>query len=333
MKNQNKPNSKPPQTLSQAKELIQKLEISQAKLKLKNRQLRKKESYLSAIISTIGIPVFVKDHESKVILANDSFCTIFKLSIDQIIGKTLAENVPKKERELFFKVDQNVLTSGIKNICEETLTLQGEPPLTIITTKTRYTDSKGRHFLIGVISDITKYKNLELELDHKANTDYLTGINNRGHFMELAKRELKRSIRQKTSISLLMMDIDFFKRVNDTYGHKAGDIVLKKLAEVSKETIREVDLIGRVGGEEFAVLLPDTNKDAAIELAKRLLTTIENLEVHLNSNDLPIKFTVSIGLTSVTSKKLNLDELLMLSDKALYKAKNSGRNKVCTAFQ
>lgn len=124
-----------------------------------------------------------------------------------------------------------------------------------------------------------------------------------------------------------MMDIDHFKQINDTHGHKVGDLVLKKLADVCRMMLREVDIIGRIGGEEFALLLPETSIEEATEVAERLRVTIasDNLPIE---NQLPISFTVSIGISSMKSPDNNLDVLLNMADKGLYVAKNSGRNRV-----
>ena len=183
--------------------------------------------------------------------------------------------------------------------------------------------------IIGIHTDISERKALEIELLRQAHIDFLTGVSNRGYFMERAEQELNRALRYDKPLSLIMLDIDFFKQINDSYGHKAGDLVLKKLAEVSLNTLREVDLLGRLGGEEFAVLLPETEKSQAIEVAERLREALSQAKVLLDRGGLPIRFTVSMGVSSLDSKDSNIDVLLNLADKGLYTAKENGRNKVC----
>lgn len=179
----------------------------------------------------------------------------------------------------------------------------------------------------GIHTDITAQKAVELELVHQAHTDHLTGFNNRGHFMQQAELELRRVVRYGGTLSIFMMDVDHFKKINDTHGHKVGDLVLQKLAEICRDTLRMVDIIGRVGGEEFAILLPETTEQEAIRVAERLRQAIANAKIPLG-HGLPLSITVSIGITSLMSKDDNIDVLLSFADKALYEAKNAGRNRI-----
>lgn len=196
-----------------------------------------------------------------------------------------------------------------------------------------FRDEQGKPVrMLGTNIDVTDRKLLQFELERQAHVDYLTGVSNRRYFMEQAELELSRSIRYNNSLSILMMDIDFFKSINDSHGHKVGDMVLKKLAEVCRETLREIDIVGRMGGEEFAILLPETAGAEAVEAAERLRIAIANAKVPLESG-LPIHITISIGVASLASKDDNTDVLLNLADKALYEAKASGRNQVCLAKQ
>ena len=176
--------------------------------------------------------------------------------------------------------------------------------------------------------DITELKKLERELERQAHIDLLTDLNNRRYFMELAEQELARSRRHGEPLSLLMMDLDNFKRVNDTYGHDIGDAALQKLSEVCRDTFRGIDIAGRLGGEEFAALLPETSADQAVEVAERLRQAVEGAAVKLEDGSL-IHFTVSIGVAGFGAKDEKIETVLKRADAALYKAKNSGRNRVC----
>lgn len=179
----------------------------------------------------------------------------------------------------------------------------------------------------GVVMDVTQQKLFEDKLEYQAHFDYLTGVSNRGYFVQQAELEIARAARYKSDLSIGMMDIDHFKQINDTYGHKVGDLVLKKLADICRMTLREVDIIGRIGGEEFALLFPETSIEEANEVAERLRVATASVRIPIESG-LPISFTVSIGISSMTSPDNNLDVLLNLADKGLYAAKTSGRNRV-----
>ncbi len=170
-------------------------------------------------------------------------------------------------------------------------------------------------------------RNARKELEHRAYSDYLTGLANRRYFIEQAELELSRHNRYSTQLSLIMLDIDFFKKINDTYGHNVGDLVLQKIAEVGRSVLRDVDVIGRIGGEEFAILLPQTNLEDSIKVAERLRIEISNEKIVLDKGLLE-NFTASFGVVTAGNNS-TIDELLIKADKALYKAKESGRNRVC----
>jgi len=183
--------------------------------------------------------------------------------------------------------------------------------------------------IYSVAHDTTTRRELEDKLKRLATKDSLTGINNRRNFMELATRELHRAERYERPVAMLMIDIDHFKRVNDTHGHPAGDEVLRRLVHSISMALRKTDVLGRIGGEEFASLLPETELENALQTAERIRSDVEKLEVRYEK--LTIRFTISIGLASSHNTKETLDSLLKRADDALYEAKRTGRNRVIAA--
>lgn len=183
------------------------------------------------------------------------------------------------------------------------------------------------------LQDELKERNRQLEdLLHKleimAITDHLTEIYNRRHFEEILKREFARALRYNLHLSCLMADIDHFKRINDTYGHAAGDAVLKEVARLIHSSLREVDVIGRWGGEEFIALLTQAKKADAKKVAERILQSVSAHRFQgLPENE---KITISIGVASVPEDGDidNWEKLIKAADEALYRAKRNGRNRV-----
>lgn len=180
--------------------------------------------------------------------------------------------------------------------------------------------------MCGTHTDITGLKLLQLELEKQAHTDYLTGVNNRRFFIEKAELEIGRSDRYGSSLSLLMIDIDNFKSVNDKYGHKSGDIVLQEFAKLCQQNLREIDILGRIGGEEFAALLPETSLVDAVDAAERLRNSVQNHHIVI-ADGTKITFTVSIGIACKSDRLMSLDSILIEADNHLYVAKTTGRNR------
>jgi diguanylate cyclase (GGDEF)-like protein/PAS domain S-box-containing protein len=198
------------------------------------------------------------------------------------------------------------------------------------------TDPKGTitHF-IGIREDISdrkaseeKIRLLNAELEKLAMTDYLTNLNNRRFFIQRGVEEIKRAHRNSQPLALLMVDIDEFKNVNDTYGHEIGDLALQHVAEVMKSSLREIDLLGRLGGEEFAALLPNTTLEDALLSAERVRETIANMSLEIAGQVLSNPITISVGVATITDGMSGIDDLLRKADIALYRAKNNGRNCV-----
>jgi diguanylate cyclase (GGDEF)-like protein/PAS domain S-box-containing protein len=167
------------------------------------------------------------------------------------------------------------------------------------------------------------------DMYRKATTDRLTRINNKMHFEELADYEIKRSRRTGTCLSLIVCDIDHFKKINDTYGHLCGDLVLKEITSDIKLMLRATDIFARVGGEEFAILLPSTMEDAAYSVAEKIRGAIEKRPFIYSGNE--FKLTMSFGISEFKpgiSKEKSLEDLFKSTDKRLYYSKNHGRNRI-----
>lgn len=192
-------------------------------------------------------------------------------------------------------------------------------------TGTPYYDEAGE-FLGYIGSCIDATERIEAEqVKDMALKDALTGLANRAYFEKLFNQEFENTKRFKRNLSLIMLDADKFKSINDHYGHMAGDIVLQRLASILNQTVRHEDIVSRYGGDEFVLILPKTNIDAAMEIAERIRLAVE--ENTLTMDNLDIQFTTSIGVVQYSNES-NSSELLKKADKAMYRSKHSGGNTV-----
>ncbi len=271
---------------------------------------------------------------------NDSASTIYYVSqnIHQLIGCTKQELESKalSFSHCIYEDDINRVLHDMQNAIEKKLLTFRHQPYRVVT-KTACVKWVQNHTLllrdandnivsfVGYLTDITELKNSELRLKHLSQTDQLTKIPNRMYIDAQLKKQYSYFCRNEQECSILLIDIDFFKYVNDTYGHIQGDAVLVEFAQLLKNSIREGDHLGRWGGEEFLIVLPHTNKTQANALAHKLLSTIaEHRFVVLEH------LSASFGVSSFIDE-LSCIELLDATDKALYAAKAKGRNcVVCT---
>jgi diguanylate cyclase (GGDEF)-like protein len=195
----------------------------------------------------------------------------------------------------------------------------------------RWTD--GRLVRLEVATDITERKNMELALQaaHKeakeaAMEDQLTGLHNRRAFFEFGNRLLQQSRRSEAPLALIMLDLDHFKQINDTYGHQIGDEVLRKVGEVIRLRTRESDISARIGGEEFALLLPEATTDEALDMADRLKGLMS--ESAVQTRDTLLTATASFGVAGLGPGDTDLDSLIARADAAMYRSKKDGRDQV-----
>jgi diguanylate cyclase (GGDEF)-like protein len=183
--------------------------------------------------------------------------------------------------------------------------------------------------LVQVVTAIHYVRRNELEAQLKllSATDALTGVRNRRYFMPLLDQEVERARRFDQNLSLLMLDLDRFKQINDAHGHPTGDRVICRLTDLCRQTVREIDVVARIGGEEFCVLLPGSQLTEAAAVAERIRAEVEETVV-MSLTDVPIRFTVSIGVAALNSEDRGGFDLFERADAALYAAKDSGRNQV-----
>lgn len=189
-------------------------------------------------------------------------------------------------------------------------------------------DGHVTHFA-SIQRDITARKQLEEDLIREATTDTLTGLHNRRAFFDIAEAEIARARRYGNAVSLIAVDVDRLKWINDSYGHIAGDAALQRFAESCRRLVREIDAVARLSGGEFAILLPETPLAGAACLAERIRAAVHDLA--LIANGQRFEFTVSLGLATYRAHGDSLQALLSRADRALQQAKRTGRDRICTA--
>ncbi|MDO9464887.1 MAG: GGDEF domain-containing protein [bacterium] len=185
------------------------------------------------------------------------------------------------------------------------------------------------HLLVASGRAMVEIEQKQHKMENLAMKDKLTGLYNRRYFHSVMKKELSRARRYGALLSLILIDIDYFKKINDTFGHSVGDAVLKKLSKIFKDSARKVDIVFRYGGDEFAIVCPISGTRSARIFAERLRKTIEKKQLRYNGNKLVV--TISAGICKYTSVYSSIEKIVEGADEALYLAKQNGRNQVCVA--
>lgn len=299
-------------------------------LQSRNRQMTNEKNKYLTIFESLSMPIFWVDKDGKIENMNHCAANIFYA--EKSPGKKYYEEHEERllfEEEFPWMADvyrEFLEGKGQKSKYEKIVSIQGKY---FHISFSRSLDISGKFTgTIVVAEDITTRKNLENELEKFASTDPLTGAKNRRSFLGLFEIELARSQRYGHPLALLMLDIDHFKQINDSYGHDFGDRVLKLLVTESLDTLRASDLFCRWGGEEFVALLPETDPTEAATVTERLRTRIEQAEL-IHDDGGPVRFTVSIGYVIAHGGDCEVNSLLKTVDNALYEAKKQGRNRVC----
>ncbi|NIY90936.1 sensor domain-containing diguanylate cyclase [Vibrio diazotrophicus] len=283
---------------------------------------------LDLFTDLIPIPIFVKDKDGRYTECNKAYMDFMSLERDQLIGKTVYDIWDKADADVFFAKDKELLDRGGVDIYETEITSPQGLLHAVQFHKQTFTDSYGAVAgLLGVAFDITERKRLEYSLADLASTDELTGLPNRREGMSRLEVMHKASERKDRPYCIAMVDIDHFKKVNDQYGHSVGDLVLKEFASLAKTILRINDVCFRYGGEEFVILLPETNLSDGLNVVERFRQTWATSPLNLLESQI-IHSTASIGLVQYQGNNVAFERLIQLCDQALYDAKNGGRN--CT---
>ena len=287
-------------------------------------ELRKSTEFLYNIINSLDDPVFVKDQNSRYLIINSKLCAMFGKRTEEIVGLTDYDLYEASEADVFRKTDEYVLTTGEPNINEEEATWLGLT-YTVLTKKSLYTDSvSGRKFVVGVIRDITDRKIAEEKLAYMATHDPLTGLPNRSLFAEILTRSLLLAHRNRCQLAVMLLDLDKFKEVNDTLGHKTGDILLEAVSTRLRKALRKSDTVARMSGDEFLVLLPNIhNSTEATCIAMKLLDAMNE---PFTCGDHLLSMSYSIGVALYPCHGNDTDTLVRHADIAMYTAKRSDRN-------
>lgn len=294
--------------------------------------LEARERLVRGVIDSVPGLVAYWDSSLRCVYANNAYQDWFGKTQEQMRGIHIKELLGP---ELYAKNEPYILGALRGEVQRFERTLVKADGTTRYTMANYIPDAHGGlvNGFIVLVADVTELKSIQMELEHKvleldhlATTDPLTGIGNRRSFYAHAGVELARGGRYGQPLVFLMLDIDHFKGINDTRGHDAGDEVLRSLADTLRETLRATDVLGRVGGEEFAAVLVQTCLEEARPIAERLRRSIEANPAETGRG--PVPFTVSIGLAAFPGSGANVETLMKHADEALYAAKQGGRNLV-----
>lgn len=292
--------------------------------------LSREKAFSDALIESIPGAFYVLDDEGNYFRWNSLLRKLTGLSEGEMAHRPALLTVHDEDWGIATAAMKDAFENGYAQ-AEVRVTSHDRDIRTYLLTAQRFRVADAT-YLVGVGIDTTERKARMAELQHDANTDALTQIPNRKQFTDIGHQEFARARRFGHPLSLWMLDVDHFKSINDTYGHDAGDLALQSLVQVGRRALRDWDVLGRWGGEEFAVLLPETESEQALLVAERLRQAVAAMPMPAG-RERSAHLTVSIGIATVQDGDGALESLMERADKALYMAKNTGRDKVCVAEQ
>ena len=278
-------------------------------------------------IDMLPSPIFIKDGDCRYIACNRAFEDYIGLPRSRIVGATVHDVAPAELAAIYEKADRDLLAGGGTQTYETNVRYADGSYHDVVFYKSVFYSAENKpDGISGVILDITARKRLEDQLVQAAREDFLTGVLSLRTFYELANQEFSRFQRTGEAFSLLVLDLDRFKAINDTLGHEAGDDALRKFVQAVRANLREQDIFARTGGDEFRLLLPGTPQSGAILLAERIREEVNR--VNLRGPDGSVALSMSAGLCGSRPDDAGIDDIVRRADAALYEAKAAGRNAV-----
>ncbi|MCQ8104653.1 CHASE domain-containing protein [Methylomonas sp. SURF-2] len=298
-----------------------------------NRALQESESRFRLLADSAPVLIWLTDVKQSAIWFNKQWLSFTGRPLPEQLDQGWLNLVEPSQTELVLKLLQwHYQTRKPFNVEFRLRRHDGEYRWILNTGAPRFNNDGEFVGFIGSCIDITRHREMEEELWELATTDGLTGFLNRRHFLVRLREEFDRIQRNaELQSALLMLDLDHFKRINDHYGHAVGDEVLQHFAQIIRSQQRKIDIVGRLGGEEFAIILPDTELSEAYVLAERLLHTVAGTPLAHEMS--LIEITISIGVAQLNIGSESPDAALKQADQALYRAKKAGRNQIVLQSQ
>ncbi|UUV18154.1 diguanylate cyclase [Fusobacteria bacterium ZRK30] len=290
--------------------------------------IKEQNQPLEELVDLLPIPIFYKDRKGVYLGCNKAFEEFIKLSKEELVGKTVHELFPKKEADVYFQKDEELFNSSEIQIYDGKVASHENNLYNVRFHKVAFKNDNGEVTgLIGAVFDITKEVMQEKHLEKLASYDELTGIYNRRKGMLVLENRINQSKYDKLPFSVVMMDIDHFKKINDTYGHGYGDEILKVISQILKKNLRDQDIVFRHGGDEFIYFLPKLGRKKAFLVSERIRRSIlERFENH--EKKICRDLSASFGIAVFPNDGNIVDKLVNKADDAMYKVKISGRNGV-----
>jgi len=295
------------------------------------QRLKEREQLFSALLASINSVLWAFDWQAqRMVYVSPAYERIFGRSAALLLADY------GEWRNCIYPDDLDYAQSSLQEVLErgaieqrEYRILRADGEVRWLSDKcfvSQHSDAGLPQMIVGIAEDITDKKHMETELHRLATTDVLTQSSNRRYFFDSAEQAFRDCKATSTPLAFLLLDVDDFKKINDAYGHQVGDLVLQRIAQSGAGALRRGDLFGRIGGEEFAVLLPGCNETMARQIGERLQREVQRLR--FNEGEQYFSVTISQGLTLLQPDDQNLSALYSRADAALYQAKRTGKDRI-----